>query len=94
MHRYYVDYTLLVEDMPENPDDNDKVWEQIHSERILREAKQYVEIMANVEWLYFGQIPMHVGGSQKTGERYPEPLSPERDSCWTFLRTMFGGNTS
>lgn len=92
--RYYADHILQVENMPENPDDNDKVWEQKHRERILKEAKLYVEKMANVEWLYFGQIPMKVIGAQKSGYRLPEPLFLERDRCWTLLRSMFGGNTS
>ncbi len=40
VHQYYVDHTLLVEDMPENADDNDKVWEQIHSERIQEAVRR------------------------------------------------------
>jgi len=93
-NQYYVDYLLPSEDMPQDPDYNNKEWEDQHKERILKEANHYVKEMANLEWLYFGQIPMQVAESQVTGCRIPEPLSPERDSRWTLLTTMFGGNVS
>lgn len=89
--RYYDDQYLPKSELPENVSDVGKLWEQKHRRMILDEAKQYIDILPKLEWLYFGQIPMQVTRSREPPrERVPEPLSHERDSCRTLLTTMFG----
>jgi hypothetical protein len=60
---------------------------------MLKEADGYVVALPELEWLYFGQIPMSVQ-EQKWPERRRRavPLCAERDDCWTRLRKMFGGS--
>jgi len=68
----------------------DQCWELNHRHRMLTEAHKYVRVMGNLEWLYFGQMPMGVEYNSVTKQRFAVPLSDERDSCWTLLREMFG----
>ena len=68
-------------------------WEPRHRRRIVDQAKKYVKVMPQLKWIYFGQLPMDVETSEKTGSRFVRLLSEERDDCWTFLRRMFGGCT-
>lgn len=68
----------------------DEHWELLHRLRMLAEAHKYFEKMSNLEWVYFGQLPMGVMLDPETKQRYAITLSNERDSCWTLLREMFG----
>ena len=37
-----------------------KIWEQIHRGMILSEAHKYMRVLPELDWLYFGQLPMRV----------------------------------
>ena len=75
----------------EDPDQRmDRLWEQQHRKRILSEADEYVRLLPELQWLYFGQIPMSVADSGGPRGRKAVALSGERDSCRTLLRRMFG----
>ena len=65
-------------------------FEEEHRQWIVGRANQYIEEMPQLEWLYFGQIPMVVEQCLAKGRKIPRPLTTERDSCWTLLREMFG----
>ena len=69
-------------------------WEQIHRGMILGEAHKYMRVLPELDWLYFGQLPMRVTYSakkkkKKKNKKIVETLSEERDHCWTFLRELF-----
>lgn len=68
-----------------------KAWEHFHLQHILREADAYLGVMPQLEWVYFGQIPMMVMDDPKTGKKRAKALSG-RDDCSTLLRRMFGGD--
>ncbi|KAL9066235.1 MAG: hypothetical protein Q9161_007692 [Pseudevernia consocians] len=87
--RYYVDGWRSVDDEL-NPDHAREIFEEDHRQWILREADGYLEEMPQLEWLYFGQIPMAVEWCPEKGRRTARPLATERDDCWTLLRDMFG----
>lgn len=65
-------------------------WERGHRQRMLDEAKKYIDVMPKLQWLYFGQIPMGVVSDQR-GPKTVRPLFEERDDCYTLLKRMFGG---
>lgn len=67
------------------------IWERGHRHRMLREAKMYVNIVPNLDWIYLGEIPMGVSKGIQPDLKMVTPLTQERDSCWTLLRKMFGG---
>jgi hypothetical protein len=83
---YYFD---MVIDLEQRGDETAPAWEEMHRNRMLREADKYVWEMPKLTWLYFGQLPMEVK-SRSDGSRWPVPLSEERDDCWTLLKQMFG----
>ncbi|KAM0800361.1 hypothetical protein BDR22DRAFT_805996 [Usnea florida] len=87
--RYYVDGLRSIEDF-ENGNHTRENFEEDHRQSILREADDYLEEKPQLEWLYFGQIPMDVEHSLDRGRRIARPLATERDSCWTLLQEMFG----
>ena len=68
-------------------------WENRHRRRMVGEAKKYIRLMPQLEWIYLGQLPMDVETNKDTGSRSVRLLSEERDGCRTLLRTMFGGHT-
>lgn len=84
----------LAEEDPADPESDgrsEKLWEQQHRNRILLEADKYVRLLPELQWLYFGHIPMAVTKSADAKEgRKVVALSSERDDCWTLLRRMFG----
>ena len=86
---YYVDGLRSIEDL-RNTNHTKEKFEEDHRQSILREADDYLEEMPQLEWLYFGQIPMDVEHSLDRGRRIARPLATERDSCWTLLQEMFG----
>ena len=86
--RYYVDGWRSIEDVM-NSNHTKEIFEEDHRQSILREADGYLEEMPQLEWLYFGQIPMNVEQSLETG-RVAKPLATQRDGCWTLLQEMFG----
>ena len=69
-----------------------KQWEPRHRRRMLKEAKKYVRLMPQLEWMYLGQLPMVVETNTMTSSKFVRLLSEERDGCRTLLRTMFGGD--
>ena len=87
--RYYLDGLRSIEDVM-NSNHTREIFEEDHRQSILREADDYLEEMPQLEWLYFGQIPMNVEQSLERGRRIARPLATKRDSCWTLLQEMFG----
>lgn len=94
--KYYYERTMFLGRgslvTPEDdPEEFHSRWEKQHLNRMLVEATQYVHSVPRLEWIFLGQIPMRVakvGGDEK---KIPIPISA-RDSCWTLLRVMFGGD--
>ena len=87
--RYYVDGLRSIKDLT-NSNHTREIFEEDHRQSTLREADDYLDEMPQLEWLYFGQIPMDVKQSLDRGRRIARPLATERDSCWTLLQEMFG----
>ncbi|KAL8734040.1 MAG: hypothetical protein Q9166_001801 [cf. Caloplaca sp. 2 TL-2023] len=83
--RYYVDKWIRPGDLLDQ-NHTEEIFEIEHREAMLDEASQYLEVMPQLEWLYLGQIPMAVDMNTKD----VEPLTTERDDCYTFLKEMFG----
>lgn len=54
---YYVE-KFFAEANPEDIEEREAIWEQVHRNRMLTEANAYVHLMPQLEWLYFGQVPM------------------------------------
>ena len=69
----------------------ERVWERIHKGKILGEANKYMRMLPDLEWLYFGQLPMGITYSARKQRKVVDPLSEGRDECWTFLQEMFNG---
>lgn len=86
---YYAE-KFFADEYPLNFDERDSIWEQIHRTRMLTEANAYLHLMPQLEWLYFGQIPMGFTPLPGTQGKTAVALNTERDDCWTFLREMFG----
>lgn len=53
-------------------------------------SKSYLHIMAQLEWFYFGQIPMGSTKFPVTQGKIAVALNTENEDGWTFLRKMFG----
>lgn len=89
---YYLFFDLTEQELGElhNFQSPREAWEHIHRQSVLREADTYLEIMPQLEWLFFGQIPMSVSDDRKAGKKVAQALSG-RDDCSTLLRRMFGG---
>lgn len=87
--RYYVDGLRRLEDVL-NENHTQETFEEEHRQWILRVADGYIEEMSQLEWLYFGQIPMAVKQCLERGRKIARPLTTERDDCWTLLQEMFG----
>lgn len=85
---YYAE-NFFADEYPLNSDERDCIWEQIHRARILTEANAYLHIMPQLEWLYFGQIPMGFTELPGNQGKTAVALSTERDDCWTFLRDVW-----
>lgn len=87
--RYYDDGFRCFEDlMDENH--TKETFEEDHRHWILRVADDYIEKMPQLEWLYFGQIPMAVEQRLESEKKVARALVAKRDDCWTLLREMFG----
>lgn len=83
----YYENKSLPEDQYADLEEREHNWEQEHRSRMLTEADQYGHIMPQLEWIYFGQIPMGLLlGTAKTAVA----LNTERDICYSLLRKMFG----
>lgn len=67
------------------------IWEQMHKGMVLGQAHKYMRVLPDLEWLYFGQLPMRVTYSERNKKKIVETLSSERDGCSTFLQGMFNG---
>ena len=87
--RYYVDGWRGIEDVL-NENHTKEKFEEEHRQWILHVANGYVEDMPQLEWLYFGQIPMAVEHCFESRRKIARALTDERDECWTFLQEMFG----
>jgi hypothetical protein len=72
---------------PVDPNDHEEKWELAHRKRIRVEGDKYARSMPELEWLYFGQLPMTV--TEANGSRKVEFLNSERDDCYTLLRRIF-----
>lgn len=88
-NRYYVDKVRRLQDLL-NENYTQETFEEEHRQFILEVANDYVEEMSQLEWLYFGQIPMAVEQNLEKGGRIARPLTFKRDDCWTLLRELFG----
>ena len=60
-----------------------------HQQWILQVADGYVEEMPQLEWLYFGQIPMAVEHCLERKRKVAIPLTAQKSNGWTLLREMF-----
>ena len=87
--RYYVDGWRRFEDVL-NENHTRETFEEEHQQWILQVADGYVEEMSQLEWLYFGQIPMAVEHCLERKRKVARPLEAQRDDCWTLLREIFG----
>ena len=87
--RYYVDGLRRLEDVL-NENYTRETFEEEHRQWVLGVADGYVEEMSQLEWLYFGQIPMAVEQCPERKRKIAKALTTERDDCWTLLREMFG----
>ncbi|KAL8778701.1 MAG: hypothetical protein Q9213_007288 [Squamulea squamosa] len=87
--RYYVDGWFERDNIADTNYTREN-FEEDHRTRILHEAGLYIEVMPHLEWLYVGQIPMAIKQNSGTEKKHIEPLTSERDDCWTLLRDMFG----
>jgi hypothetical protein len=76
-----------LDETPTDPGDHEEHWELAHRKRIRVEGDKYARVMPELEWLYFGQLPMTV--TEAHGSRKIEFLSTERDDCYTLLRRIF-----
>lgn len=93
VHYYYRD-KFLDDDVSAHPAERVIVWEQMHRQRMLDEANEYVRVMPQLEWPFFGQIQMGFEELPDTREKIAVALTTERDIVWTFLRDMFGVGTA
>ena len=50
-----------------------------------------MRLLPDLEWLYFGQLPMRVVYSTGKKRKVVETLFSEMDDCWTFLQEIFNG---
>ena len=87
VERYYVSGLYARGD---NVEITRKEFEAGHISRMLHQAVLYVKELPQLEWLYFGQIPMAVVRPDRSGQKTVKALSHERDECLTLLGDMFG----
>lgn len=92
LHNYSRYYSFKLNDFKyqDTTDVAERRWEQIHRGLILSEAHEYMRLLPELDWLYFGQLPMRVVYSTRKRRKVVETLS-ERDDCWTFLQEMYNG---
>jgi hypothetical protein len=70
----------------ETPEENrNRLWEQEHQGRMLRQGTLYFETLPSLTWLYAGQIPMKPGADREAYADYPH-----RDYLYTCLNKLFG----
>lgn len=86
---YYYDDKFFAEADPEDRNERNSVWERKHRTRMLTEANAYVQRLPQLEWIYFGQIPMGFTEPTGTQGKVVVALCKERNDCCTFLREMF-----
>ena len=87
--RYYVDGIRRLEDVL-NENHTPEMFEEEHRQYILQMADAYIEEMPNLEWLYFGQIPMAVEQCLEEKKNVARALTTQRDDCYTLLQETFG----
>ena len=86
---YYGDGLRRFEDLL-NENHTREMFEEDHRQWMLEIADGYIEKMARLKWIYFGQVPMVVKPCLERGRNVARPLTTYRDSCWSLLREMFG----
>lgn len=67
----------------------EQAWEIQHRNDMADLAARYVSKLPELEWIYLGQLPMHIVRNS-SGTAKCELLSAERDNCSTYLRRLFG----
>jgi hypothetical protein len=74
------------------------LWEHGHLMRMMAEAKKYMSVMPNLEWIFFGQIPIEVQKRKVLMDyaRCVIPIMPlirrDKHFNWTSMAWMFGTN--
>lgn len=86
---YYSDRFVRGALNPWDLDTQNRVWEQRHRKRMLKEANKYARELPKLEWLYCGQLVMGFKTVSGAGKKAAVALSPERDDCWKLLTRMF-----
>lgn len=67
----------------------DRAWEMQHLNDMAELAARYATELPELKWIYLGQRPMRLARAS-SGTMKCVPLSTARDSCWTYLRRLFG----
>jgi hypothetical protein len=63
-----------------------ELWERNHKDKVVTEAKKYMQIFPELEWLYIGQLPMKI--SRHAAESLI--VLSERDESSALLDRLFG----
>jgi hypothetical protein len=63
-----------------------ETWERNHKDTVVTEAKKYMQIFPELEWLYIGQLPMQI--SRHAAESLI--VLSERDESSALLNRLFG----
>ena len=87
---YYYQDKFLADRDPEDPKERKRIWEQKHRELMLAEANEYVHVMPQLEWLYFGQIQIGFRELSSNQERIAVALHFKREMHCAVLKSMFG----
>lgn len=76
----------------EGREDEVRIWERAHRNRMLTQAEAYAAVFPALQWVLCGQRPMgfqcHVGNH--VSHKKAIPLTLHRDECYTFLNRTFG----
>ncbi|MCJ1377830.1 hypothetical protein MMC17_000926 [Xylographa soralifera] len=71
--------------------------EDLHEQQVLSLANEYVPLLPELEWLYIGQLQMHVAGGSEPEHRsariFPQAgRTPYHTALqqWTLIRDLFG----
>lgn len=73
----------------DNPDAWSEQWEKGHMQRMSNEASDYASLMSQLEWIYFGQLPMTVR-RYDAGRHSVFSSEYGRDINYRLLNRMFG----
>ncbi|KAH8586611.1 hypothetical protein B0O99DRAFT_643995 [Bisporella sp. PMI_857] len=65
-------------------------WEKRHEEKIMLEAKEYINIFQNLEWIYLGErvIYFEDNGCRMRSGRVVAPFEMARE--WSYFSSIFG----